>query len=99
MLVGMNELSFEWDLKKAESNITKHGVSFEEAKAVFYDERALVIPDPDHSKVEERFIIMGMGDQSRVLVVVHCLRGNNGVIRIISARKAGTKEMQSYRKG
>jgi uncharacterized DUF497 family protein len=95
----MNELSFEWDSKKAESNEAKHGVSFDEAKTVFYDERALVIPDPDHSKLEERFVIMGMSALSRVLVVVHCLRNNNNVIRIISARKAGTKEMQPYVKG
>jgi uncharacterized protein len=94
----MNGLSFEWDLKKAESNKAKHGVSFEEAKTVFYDERALVIPDPDHSNVEERFVIMGMSALSRVLVVVHCLRNNN-VIRIISARRAGTKEMKPYVKG
>jgi uncharacterized DUF497 family protein len=94
----MNELSFEWDLKKAESNKAKHGVSFEEAKTVFYDERALVIPDPDHSNVEERFVIMGMSALSRVLVVVHCFRSNN-VIRIISARRAGTKEMKPYVKG
>ena len=92
----MHELSFEWDFKKAELNEAKHGVSFDEAKTVFYDERALVIPDPDHSKLEERFVIMGMSALSRVLVVVHCFRSNNNVIRIISARKAGTKEMQPY---
>jgi uncharacterized protein len=95
----MNELSFEWDPKKAELNKAKHRVSFEEAKTVFYDERALVIPDPDHSNVEERFVIMGMSALSRVLVVVHCLRSNNSVIRIISARRAGTKEMKPYVKG
>lgn len=95
----MGELSFEWDTKKAESNEAKHGVSFAEAKTVFYDERALVIPDPDHSKVEERFIIMGMSAMRRVLTVVHCFRINKDVIRIISARKAGTKEMQPYVKG
>jgi uncharacterized DUF497 family protein len=95
----MNELSFEWDSKKAELNESKHGVSFDEAKTVFYDERALVIPDPDHSRIEERFVIMGMSTLSRVLVVVHCFRGNNNVIRIISARRAGSKEMQPYVKG
>ena len=95
----MNELSFEWDSKKAELNEAKHGVSFDEAKMVFYDEKALVIPDPDHSKLEDRFVIMGMSALSRVLVVVHCFRGNDNVIRIISARKAGTKEMQPYLKG
>ena len=95
----MSQLSFEWDSKKAKLNEAKHGVSFDEAKTVFYDERALVIPDPDHSKVEERFVIMGMSALSRVLVVVHCFRSDNNVIRIISARRAGTKEMQPYVKG
>ncbi len=95
----MNELSFEWDSRKAEINEAKHGVSFDEAKTVFYDERALVITDPDHSELEERFVIMGMSALSRVLVVVHCFRSNRNVIRIISARKAGTKEMQPYVKG
>jgi uncharacterized DUF497 family protein len=92
----MSELSFEWDSKKAELNEAKHGVSFDEAKTVFYDERALIIADPDHSKLEERFVIMGMSALSRVLIVVHCFRSNRNVIRIISARKAGTKEMQPY---
>jgi uncharacterized protein len=95
----MNELSFEWDSRKAEINEAKHGVSFDEAKTVFYDERALVITDPDHSELEERFVIMGMSALSRVLVVVHCFRSNRNVIRIISARKAGTKEIKSYVKG
>lgn len=92
----MNALSFEWDPKKAQSNAAKHGITFDEAKSVFYDENALVIPDPDHSIAEERFVIMGMSSSLRVLVVVHCLRKNNQVIRIISARKAGTKEKQPY---
>jgi uncharacterized DUF497 family protein len=95
----MNELSFEWDSRKAELNKAKHGVSFDEARSVFYDERALVIPDPDHSKIEERFVIMGLSALSRVLVVVHCFRNNKNVIRIISARRAGAKEMQPYAKG
>jgi uncharacterized DUF497 family protein len=95
----MTELSFEWDAKKAKSNEAKHGVSFDEAKTVFYDERALVIPDPDHSAAEERFVIIGMSALSRVLVVVHCFRSSNHMIRIISARKAGTKEMQPYTSG
>jgi uncharacterized protein len=94
----MKEISFEWDQTKAKSNEAKHGVSFGEAKTVFFDEYALVIPDPDHSKTEERFVIMGMSALSRVLVVVHCFRSNNNVIRIISARRAGTKEKQPYRK-
>jgi uncharacterized DUF497 family protein len=95
----MNELSFDWDSNKAKSNEAKHGVSFDEAKTVFYDEAALIIPDPDHSEIEERFVIMGMSALRRVLVVVHCFRTNNSVIRIISARKAGTKEKQPYARG
>ena len=75
----MRELSFEWDTKKAAQNEAKHGVTFDEAKTVFYDERALVIPDPDHSKVEERFVIMGMSALSRVLVAVHCFRSNHNL--------------------
>ena len=63
---------------------------------MFYDENALIIPDPDHSIAEERFVIMGMSSSLRILVVVHCLRENNQVIRIISSRKAGTKEKQPY---
>ena len=92
-----NALSFEWDPRKAQSNAAKHGVTFDEARSVFYDEDALIIPDPDHSIAEERFVIMGMSISLRVLVVVHCLRDNNQVIRIISARKAGTKEKQPYK--
>ncbi|NQX00684.1 BrnT family toxin [bacterium] len=92
----MNELSFEWDPRKAASNAGKHGVTFEEAKTVFYDDAALVIPDPDHSKDEERFIIMGRSSEPRILVVVHCFRKTGSSIRIISARKAGTKEQKPY---
>ena len=93
----MNTPTFSWDDNKARSNEIKHGVSFEEAKSVFYDEAALVIPDPEHSVTEDRFVIMGMSQQMRVLVVVHCLREQNTVIRIISARRAGTKEQLPYR--
>jgi hypothetical protein len=92
----MDELSFEWDPRKAASNAAKHGVTFEEAKSVFYDEDALVIPDPDHSKEEERFIIMGESGELRILVVIHCLRKTGTSIRIISARRAGTKEQKPY---
>lgn len=92
----MSGLSFEWDSKKAESNARKHGVTFEEAKTVFFDDQALVIPDPDHSENEDRFIIMGKSGQSRMLVVVHCFRRSGTVIRLISARRAGTKEQKSY---
>jgi uncharacterized DUF497 family protein len=92
----MSELSFEWDSKKAASNLSKHGVAFEEATTVFQDEAALVIPDPDHSKEEERFIIMGQSRKFRMLVVVHCFRKARSSIRIITARKAGTREQKPY---
>ncbi|TLD68209.1 BrnT family toxin [Phragmitibacter flavus] len=92
----MNDLSFEWDPVKAARNAAKHGVTFEEARAVFLDEHALVIPDPDHSQQEERFIIMGQGAKLRVLVVVHCFRQKGSSIRIVSARRARTKEQKPY---
>ena len=92
----MGDLRFEWDTKKASSNERKHGVTFDEAKSVFSDENALVIPDPDHSQAEDRFIILGMSSHDRALVVVHCFREEGAVIRIISARRAGTKEQKPY---
>lgn len=92
----MTDLAFTWDPNTAASNLRKHQVSFGEAQTVFLDERALVIPDPDHSAEEERFVILGMSRAARVLVVVHCFRQDGAVIRIISARRAGTKEQQPF---
>jgi uncharacterized DUF497 family protein len=92
----MSELFFEWDAKKASSNAAKHGVTFEEAKSVFYDADALIINDPDHSANEERFVMMGQSASTGVLVVAHCYRCGGSSIRIISARRAGTKEQQPY---
>jgi len=92
----VGDLRFEWDTKKASSNERKHGVTFDEARSVFSDENALVIPDPDHSQAEDRFIILGMSSHDRALVVVHCFREEGAVIRIISARRAGTKEQKPY---
>lgn len=92
----MDDLRFEWDPEKAASNEKKHGVGFLEAQSVFEDEDALVIPDPDHSQTEDRFIILGRSDKDRALVVVHCFRFEGAVIRIISARRAGTKEQKPY---
>jgi len=92
----MPDLAFTWDPNTAASNLRKHQVSFGEAQTVFLDERALVIPDPDHSAEEERFVILGMSRAARVLVVVHCFRQEGAVIRIISARRAGTNEQQPY---
>lgn len=89
-------VEFEWDDKKAKSNLRKHGVSFEEAQTVFYDELAIQYYD-DNFVEEERFILLGMSNQSRILVVVHCERGHQTeILRIISARKATVKERMYY---
>ena len=87
-------LSFEWDENKAKTNLVKHGVSFEEASTVFGDPLSLTIPDPAHSQVEDRFIIMGHSHQRKLLVVAHTERGDN--IRVISARRASRKERKHY---
>jgi len=95
----MNGLSFEWDENKNRINRRKHGVSFEEAKTVFYDDAALVIDDPEHSEEEERFIILGLSRRANLLVVCHCCRASETVIRIISARKATKTEAGYYWEG
>jgi uncharacterized DUF497 family protein len=92
----MSTLRFEWDDRKAATNLKKHGVSFEEAKTVFFDERAKLIDDPDHSEDEERFVLLGISSALRLLLVCHCYRSKGNVIRIISARKAISKESKSY---
>ena len=92
----MNQIRFEWDENKNRINIAKHNVSFEEAKTVFYDSGALVIEDPEHSEDEDRFIILGISRYANVLVVCHCYRYNDEVIRIISARKANKQESKQY---
>ena len=92
----MNYIKFEWDKTKNESNITKHKISFEEAKSVFYDENARLIADPDHSDSEDRFILLGMTSQLKILVVSHTYREDDEIIRIISARKATKNESKYY---
>ena len=92
----MADLRFQWDPKKAKSNLAKHQVGFEEASSAFSDELALVIGDPDHSQDEDRFILLGMSGETRILVVCHCFREGGDIIRIISARKAGRKERTFY---
>jgi uncharacterized DUF497 family protein len=89
-------IQFEWDPKKAHANLRKHKVSFEDARSVFSDERALLIDDPDHSGEEDRFVLLGLSHSLRVLVVVHCYRAEGRVIRIISARKADADEQVLY---
>jgi uncharacterized DUF497 family protein len=93
----MNRLRFEWDKDKNRINQKKHGVSFEEAKSVFYDDQAIQFWDNDHSNEEERFLLLGRSYKMRILIVVHCYREEESVIRIISARKATQNESQQYR--
>ena len=87
-------LTFEWDLRKARLNLTKHGVAFEEASTVFGDPLSLTIPDPEHSQRENRYITMGKTFNGKLLVVVHTDRGDN--IRIISARRVSRRERKVY---
>ena len=84
----------EWDKEKAESNLQKHGVSFAEAATVFFDPLSLTVPDPLHSDEEDRFVITGVSNRNRHLVVVHSDR--NDKIRIISARLAASSERKRY---
>ena len=91
----MADLRFEWDPAKEKANLRKHKVSFQEAESVFTDEHARLLDDPDHSDAEDRYVLMGLSSRFRVLVVVHTYRGNEDVIRLISARRA-TKAEQAY---
>ncbi|MBI4573828.1 MAG: BrnT family toxin [candidate division NC10 bacterium] len=92
----MDGLQFVWDESKNRVNRRKHGVSFEEARSAFYDENAKVYSDPDHSALEDRFILLGMSLRLRVLIVCHCYREADTVIRIITARKADKREEGDY---
>ena len=89
-------IRFEWSQPKARANLKKHGVSFEEAQSVFYDEFARQFYDDEHSEDEDRFILLGKSNQSRLLIVCHCERASGDIIRIISARKATAKERKFY---
>jgi len=93
----MDEIAFLWDEKKNKANQKKHGVSFEEAKTAFSDEYGRLIHDPEHSDDEERFILLGVSQSIRVLVVCHCYKDQDNIIRIISARKADQSEIKQYR--
>jgi uncharacterized DUF497 family protein len=89
-------ISVLWDDRKNEVNKKKHGVSFDEAKTVFYDENAIRYYDPDHSDDEDRFLMVGVSQKLRILIVCHCFREDDSVIRIISARKATKGEEDNY---
>ena len=92
----MNKIKFEWDSNKERLNLRKHRVSFEEAVTIFYDDSALEFHDPDHSNDKNRFIIIGLSSKGKILMVAHCLRAEEFVIRIISARKATKQESNKY---
>ena len=92
----MSDITFEWDERKSNANKRKHKVSFEEAQTVFLDENAIRFFDPDHSEDVDRFLMLGMSFTLRVLVVCHCYRQDDSVIRIISARKADKQEQSDY---
>jgi len=92
----MSDICFEWDDRKARENKRKHRISFEEAQTAFLDENAMRYFDPDHSADEDRFLMLGMSFRLRILVVCHCYRASDSVIRIISARKADKREQADY---
>ena len=92
----MKATSFEWDALKQKANSTKHGISFEEAKTVFSNPHARIIHDPDHSSEEDRFILLGMSQKMNILVICHCYKQTDEIIRIISARKASKIESKYY---
>jgi hypothetical protein len=93
----MGQIKFEWDAKNSRTNKKKHSVTFDEAETIFADENALLIHDPDHSDDEDRFVLLGLSVKFRMLVVCHCYRSADTIIRIISARKADKDEEKQYR--
>ena len=93
----MKDIYFDWSEAKNQANVRKHGVSFEEAKSVFFDESSLLLADPDHSEDEDRFVLLGLSAKLRLLLVCHCFEADDGLIRVISCRKANRKEMSLYR--
>jgi uncharacterized DUF497 family protein len=95
----MEKITFVWDDRKAKQNLKKHRVSFEEASTVFFDENAVEFFDPDHSANEDRYLMLGVSCRMRLLVVSYCFRRIGKQIRIISTRKATTKEQKAYIRG
>ena len=89
-------IRFEWDENKNQINKIKHGIDFNEAKTVFYDDNAIIFDDPEHSIEEERFLILGVSGYENLCIVSHCYRDEDNIIRIISARKATKNETKTY---
>jgi uncharacterized DUF497 family protein len=94
----MRKLQFQWDENKAAENFKKHGISFQEAESVFYDEKAVEFYDDQHSAWEDRFLLLGLSANLRLLLVCHCFKENDSIIRIISARKATRNEAKFYQR-
>ncbi len=90
---------FDWDPEKDQGNIEKHGISFDEASSVFFDDKAILFDDPEHSEDEDRFLLLGMSEKANLCIVCHCYRESDTIIRIISARKASKKEEMRYVRG
>ncbi len=90
-------IEFEWDATKAAANLKKHQVSFDEAKSIFFDEFGVQFFDDEHSSNEERFLMLGMSSNAKLLIVCHCEQHHGAIIRIISARKATKRESAFYR--
>jgi uncharacterized DUF497 family protein len=92
-------IKFEWNTAKAVTNIQKHGVSFEEAKSVFFDDFAVQFFDQENSDTEDRFLMLGMSNETNLLLICHCERDSGNSIRVISARKATKNESKNYQRG
>ncbi len=90
-------MTFEWDEEKAEANVAKHGVSFEEAKTIFDDPLYVDFYDPDHSQDEHRYIMIGLSNQGRLLIASYA--GRNDTIRMITARQVTRSEREAYEEG
>ena len=92
----MDALKFQWDKTKAAENFIKHGISFEEAETVFYDPFAIEFYDDENSEWEDRFLLLGISSNLNLLMICHCFRESDSIIRIISARKATKNEAKYY---
>jgi uncharacterized protein len=95
-IVHVEYIHFTWNSSKDSLNLSKHGVSFDEARTAFFDEKARIMNDPEHSDQEDRFLLLGMSRKLRLLLVCHCYKESEDQIRIISARKATTAESEQY---
>ena len=96
---NVHMIKFEWDAVKAASNIKKHGISFKEAQSVFFDDFAVQFFDQKNSETEDRFLMLGMSNETNLLLICHCERDEGNTVRVISARKATKNERKHYQRG